>query len=261
MCKEKVVYPYIPNSAPEAQKEMMDFVGVKDLWDLYEEIPESLKFREKLDIPDAILDEYSIKKHAEKILAKNKNCSEYTNFLGAGCAQHFIPAVVDEITTRGEFLTCYGAESWADHGKYQTFFEYNSMLAELLDTEVMSVPQYDGGQAAATSLAMANRINGRKQVLLPELMNPQNKSAVENYMASVQKELEVEIVYVGYNKETGSIDMEDFKNKINSNVSAVLIENPGFLGVLEPNAEEIGKYAKDAGAEFIVYVNPISLGV
>lgn len=261
MCKEKVVYPYIPNSAPEAQKEMMDFVGVKDLWDLYEEIPESLKFREKLDIPDAILDEYSIKKHTEKILAKNKNCSEYTNFLGAGCAQHFIPAVVDEITTRGEFLTCYGAESWADHGKYQTFFEYNSMLAELLDTEVMSVPQYDGGQAAATSLAMANRINGRKQVLLPELMNPQNKSAVENYMASVQKELEVEVVYVGYNKETGAIDMEDFKNKINSNVSAILIENPGFLGVLEPNAEEIGKLAKDAGAEFIVYVNPISLGV
>lgn len=261
MSNEKTVYPYIPNSAPAAQREMMAFVDVKDLWALYEEIPENLKFRDKLQIPEAILDEYSIKKHTEKILSKNKNCDNYTCFLGAGCANHFVPAVVDEITTRGEFLTCYGAESWADHGKYQAFFEYNSMLAELLDTEVMSVPQYDGGQAVATGLAMANRINGRKKVLLPKLMNPQIKSIVENYMASVQGDLEVQIDYIEYDEKTGAISLDDFKNKISDQVSAVLIENPSFLGVLEVNVEEISKLIKDAGAEFIVYVNPISLGV
>lgn len=108
---KKTVYPYIPNSNPITQKEMMDFVGVKDLWELYEEVPESLRYKDKLNIPDGILDEYNIKKHLERILAKNQNCHDNLNFLGAGCAQHFIPAVVDEITTRGEFLTCYGAES------------------------------------------------------------------------------------------------------------------------------------------------------
>lgn len=258
---KKFVHPYIPNSAPDTQKEMMEFVGVKDLWELYEEIPEDLKFRGKLDIPEPISDEYSIKKHTEKILARNKNCAEYSCFLGAGAANHFIPAVVDEITTRGEFLTCYGAESWADHGKYQTFFEYNSMLAELLETEVMSVPQYDGGQAIATAIAMATRINGRKKVILPELMNPTNKSIVENYMDSVQDDLRVEIIYAKADSATGMIDMENFKSIADDTVAAVVIENPGFLGVLEENADEIGKITKSAGAEYIVYVNPVSLGV
>lgn len=261
MLDKTIVYPYIPNSNPKVQKEMMEFVGAKDMWDLYEEIPENLRYTKSLDLPEPLLDEFSIKKHTEKILSKNVNCNEFTNFLGAGCAQHFVPAVVDEITTRGEFLTAYGAESWADHGKYQAFFEYNSMLAELLDTEVTSVPQFDGGQSVATAIAMATRINGRKRVILPELMSPTNKSIVENYMDSVQDDLRVEIIYVGANPETGMINMNDLKSKIDDTIAAVVIENPGFLGVLEEKAEKIGKITKEAGAEFIVYVNPISLGV
>lgn len=261
MKEKKVVYPYIPNSNPETQKEMMDFVGAKDMWDLYEEIPEELRYKGKLDIPDGILDEFSLKKHVEKILAKNKNCDEFTNFLGAGCAQHFIPAVVDEITSRGEFLTCYGAESWGDHGKYQAFVEYNSMLAELLDTEVMSVPQFDGGQAISTAMAMSCRITNRKKVLVPELMNPAYKSILENYMHSVQEELEVKVEYIKFEPETGRIDIEDLKDKLSDDVAAVMIENPGFLGVLEDRGEEIGKLVKSVGAEFVVYVNPISLGI
>lgn len=261
MSKEKIVYPYIPNSNPKTQNEMMEFVDIKDMWELYEEVPENLKYRKKLDIPDGILDEFSLKKHVEKILAKNKNCAEYTSFLGAGCAQHFIPAVVDEITTRGEFLTCYGAESWGDHGKYQTFVEYNSMLAELLDTEVMSVPQFDGGQAISTALAMACRITNRRKVLLPKLMNPMFKSIVENYMHKLQKQLDIKVEYVDYIDETGTLNIQDLKNKLDGETAAVFIENPMFLGVLEDKGEEIGKMAKEVGAEFIVYVNPISLGV
>lgn len=256
-----MVYPYIPNSNPQTQQEMLAYIGVETMWDLYEEIPEELLYREKLAIPDGIFDEFSIKKHVEKLLAKNKNCDEFSNFLGAGCAQHFIPAVVDEITTRGEFLTCYGAESWADHGKYQAFVEYNSMLAELLDTEVMSVPQFDGGQAIATALAMSCRITNRRKVLLPELMNPMYRSIVGNYMDSVQDELKVEMVFVKTNQQTGTIDLADLTAKLDDTVAAVLIENPGFLGILEAQGEVIGKLAKEVGAEFIVYVNPISLGV
>ena len=261
MSEKKVVYPYIPNSNPDVQKEMMAFVGAKDLWELYEEIPEALRYKGRLNIPEAILDEFNIKKHTEKVLSQNINCSEYTSFLGAGCAQHFIPAVVDEITTRGEWLTAYGAESWADHGKYQAFFEYNSMLAELLETEVTSVPQYDGGQSVATAIAMSTRINGRQKVLLPELMNPTHRSIVENYMDSVQDKLKVDIEYVKADPATGTIDMADLRTKLDETVAAVVVENPGFLGILEENLEEIGALAKQAGAEYIVYVDPISLGV
>ncbi len=261
MERKKIVYPYIPNSNPDVQKEMMDFVGAENVWDLYEEIPEALRYKERLNLPEAILDEFGIKKHTEKVLSQNINCSEYTNFLGAGCAQHFIPAVVDEITTRGEWLTAYGAESWADHGKYQAFFEYNSMIAELCETEVTSVPQYDGGQSVATAIAMSTRINGRSKVLLPELMSPTNRAIVENYMDSVQDALKVSIEYVKADPATGMIDMDDYRSKMDETVAAIVVENPGFLGVLEENLEEIGAIAKNAGAEYIVCVDPISLGV
>ncbi len=258
---KKIVYPYIPNSAPQVQKEMMDAVGVKDLWDLYEEVPEELKFREDLDIPPAILDEYSMKRHIDGVLGKNTSTADYISFLGGGCACHYVPAVVDEISTRGEFLTCYGAESWADHGKYQTYVEYNSMLAELLETEAMSVPQYDGGQALATSICMANRINGKTKTLLPASMNPQNKRILINYLDSVQADLAISYDFVAYDKETGLIDLDDFRSKLDDNVSSVVIEPVGYLGVIEENAREIGELAKAAGAEFITYVDPITLGL
>lgn len=259
--KEKTVYPYIPNSAPGIQKEMMEAVGVKSLWELYEEIPEGLKYYDELDIPPAILDEYSMKRHIERILNKNVTSAENISFLGAGCANHYVPAVVDEITTRGEFLTCYGAESWADHGKYQTYVEYNSMLAELLGTEALSVPQYDGGQALATAICMANRINGRRKALLPVSMNPQNKRIVENYLDSVQEELSIEPVYVAYDEKTGLLDMEDLKAKLDGSVSSVVVEAVSFLGTMEENAAVISELAKEAGAEYIVYTDPVSLGM
>ena len=122
---------------------MMAEVGISDVMELYEEIPE------------AIPDEQGIKRHIERILSKNKNCNEFSNFMGAGCAQHYVPAVCDEIASRGELLTTYGAETWADHGKYQIFFEYQSLMAELLDMSFLTVPCHCGGQASATGLRMA----------------------------------------------------------------------------------------------------------
>jgi glycine dehydrogenase subunit 1 len=259
--KADIVYPYIPNSAPKPKKEMMDFVGVKDLWELYEEVPEYLRFKKDLDIPPAILDEYGMSRHIEEVLDRNVSCKDNLNFLGAGCAQHYIPAVVDEITTRGEFLTCYGAESWADHGKYQTFVEYNSMLAELLDTEVLSVPQYDGGQALATALCMANRINGKRKVLLPESLDPQNRRVVLNYLDSVHEYTTVEPVFYAYDRKTGEADMDDIKKKLDDDVAAVAVCPVNFFGVMEPKVAEIGRLARRKGAEYIAYVDPLSLGV
>lgn len=259
--EDKVVYPYIPNSAPESQREMMDYVGVENLWDLYGEIPENLRYYDKLDIPPAILDEFSMKKHIDEVLSQNITSNEYISFLGAGCANHYIPAVVDEITTRGEFLTCYGAESWADHGKYQTFVEYNSMLAELLETEAMSVPQYDGSQSVATAICMSNRINNKTKVLLPETMNPQIKRVVINYIDSNQPDRAIKPIFVRSNPNTGTIDLDDLKNKLDDNVTAIVLEPINFLGVIEPQAMLIGELAKSKGAEFITYIDPISLGV
>lgn len=258
---EKIVYPYIPNSVPHVKEEMLAAVGLKDDIDLYEEIPDDLKVKGLLNLPDPIVDEYSIKKHVAGILSKNKNTEDYISFLGGGCSKHFVPAVVDEILGRGEFLTCYGAETWADHGKYQAFFEYCSQIAELVDMEVMSVPLYDGYQAMATSLCMANRINGRREVLIPETLGEDAKSIIENYTGSVQAEKALIITQVKCDPETGCMDLSDLGEKLTEEVSAVLIENPSYLGIVEGGAKVIGEMAQQIGAEFIVSVDPISLGV
>ncbi len=257
---EKIVYPYVPNSVPEVKAQMMKEVGVTDIMELYEEIPEKLKFKGKLNLPEPILDEYSIRRHVEGLLNKNKNAKEYLNFLGAGCAMHFVPAVCDEINGRGEFLTAYVGEAYADHGKWQALFEYASLIGELLDMDVTSCPVYDGFQAAATSLRMAGRINGRKEVLLPASINPDMLLVIDNYTKGVTERF-LDLVKVDMDPETGLMDLDDLKSKLSDKTSSVFIENPSYLGFFETQAEEIGKLAKEAGAEFVVYCDPISLGV
>ncbi len=260
MSKNKITYSYIPNSVPEVKAQMLKEIGVKDIMDLYAEIPEHLKYHGKMNLPEPIPDEYSLKRHIEGLLNKNKNCSEYLSFLGAGCAQHFVPAVCDEINGRGEFLTAYGAEFYADHGKWQALFEYCSLMGELLDMDIVSGFLYDGTQAAATSLRMASRVTGRKEVLLPRTMDPQALMVVKNYMKGI-REPEIDIKMMEYDMNTGLIDINDMKSKVSSKTAAVFIENPSYLGLIETQAKEIGGIARENGAEFIVFADPISLGV
>src|SRR5208337_1639734 len=227
-----------------------------DEMELYVEIPKRLRFKRKLRLPAPILDESSLRKHVEYLLERNQNCKDYLNFLGAGCAEHFVPAVCDEINGRGEFLTAYVGESYADHGKWQAFFEYCSLMGELLDMDVLSCPLYDGAQAAASSIRMASRINDRKEVLMPHTMNPEISSAVRNYIKP-----DITVKEVTYDKTTGLLDLEDLESKISNKTAAACIGNPSYLGGLESQAVEIGKIARGKNAEFIVYVDPICLGV
>ncbi len=226
------------------------------MMDLYVEVPERLRLKRRLRLPPPIVSEYAIKRHVEGLLEKNKNCKDYLNFLGAGCAQHFVPAVCDEINGRGEFLTAYVGESYADHGKWQALFEYCSLMGELLDMDVLSCPLYDGAQAAATSVRMASRITGRKEVVVPRQMNPEIKLVMKNYLKP-----DISVKEVAFDPRTGLVDLEDLSAMVTSKTAAVIIENPSYLGVLESEAEEISKIARENRAEFIVYADPISLGV
>src|SRR3989304_1338705 len=125
MSRGKVVYPYVPNSVPEIKAQMLKEVGARDPMDLYAEIPEHLRLHERMNLPEPILDEYSIRKHVEALLDRNRHCDEFLNF--------------------------YVGESYADHGKWQALFEYASLMGELLEMDVLSCPLYDGLTAAATS--------------------------------------------------------------------------------------------------------------
>jgi glycine dehydrogenase subunit 1 len=254
--KKTTVYPYIPNSVPAAKEQMLKDVGAESTEDFYEDVPENLRLKGKMKLPPPLLSEYALKRHVEGILAKNKTCGEYLNFLGAGCYHHHVPAVCDEVNQRGEFLTAYAGEPYDDHGRFQALFEYTSMMGELLNMDVVNVPTYDGFQAAATSIRMAARITGRREVLISQTISPDKLSKIRDYCKP-----DLEIKLVGYDPETGQLDLDDLKAQISSQTAAVYFDNPSYLGFIEPHGEEISGVAQDHGAISVVGVDPISLGI
>ena len=167
MANKPFVHPYIPNSVPEVRQEMMDFIGIKDTEEIYAWIPEKLRFRRRLDLPEPIRSEAEMRSHLERILNKNVTCKEYLSFLGGGCWQHYVPAVVDEVVNRAEFVTAYCGGTYSDFGKFQARFEFYSMMGEMLGVEAVSEPIYDWATAAGFSLRMASRGTGRNEVLIP----------------------------------------------------------------------------------------------
>ena len=247
-------YPYIPNSNEAVRKEMLDFIGAKSVEEIYSFIPDEVRMKKPLDIPAPFTTEQELSKHMNSILAEDSTCEENISFLGAGCYDHYVPAICDEINGRSEFLTAYSGDTYADHGKCQAFFEFSSMMGELLDLDVISFPTYDGGQAASTALMMSRRINGRSKALVPENMNPNLLSQMTCYCEGMQ--------LIGVKaKENGQMDLEDLKAKLDSDVAAVFIQNPCFLGFFEEQGEEIGELAHSVGAEYVVYADPSSLGI
>jgi len=254
--KRPIVYPYIPNSAPQLKIAMLEAVNAESVADFYQEIPDSLRLKEAMDLPDPFLSEYELKRHVVSLLSKNKSCGEYLNFLGAGCWQHYVPAVCDEINGRDEFLTAYAGEPYEDHGRFQALFEYASLMAELLDMDVVNVPTYDWYQAAATSLRMAARITDRKEALVSALIDPHKLSMIREYCRP-----DLTIKLVGFDKDTGQLRLTDLKKQISDKTAAIYFENPAFLGCLETQGNQIADLAHEKGAEVVVGVDPSSLGV
>ena len=249
-------HPYIPNSSPEAKQEMLSELGLNSLDDLHIEVPEELKLKRPLDLPEAFGSEYELKRAVDGIIAKNKSAAECLNFLGAGCWQHYVPAVCDEVNSRAEFLSGYAGEVYNDHGRFQTLFEYESLLAELLDMDVVNVPTFDWPQAAATSLRMASRITGRAEALVVGTISRDKLMIMRNYC-----DPGVTITLIDYDKETGRMDLADLKQKISDCTAAVYFENPSYLGFLEDQGAEIAKISHEAGSITVVGVDPGSLGV
>ena len=249
-------HPYIPNSDVDIQQEMLKEIGLESFEDLHVEIPEELKLKRAMNLPKPYQSEYELKRAVDKIMKKNISSKEYLNFLGAGCWQHYVPAVCDEVNSRAEFLTGYAGEPYNDHGRFQTLFEYESLLAELLDMDVVNVPTFDWPQAAATSLRMSSRMTSRSEALVVGTIAPDKLMIMKNYC-----DPGVEIKLIDYDKETGKMDLEDLKSKISDNTAAVYFENPSYLGFLEDQGAEISKIAHEAGAISVVGVDPSSLGV
>lgn len=248
-------HPYIPNTVPEVKQKMLKTIGVKSIEELFNGIPQHLQYNQKLNIPDS-LSEHELRRHVNNLMNKNISTDEVISFLGGGSWQHFIPSVCNEVNQRAEFLTAYTGDPYEDHGRYQALFEYQSLMAELVDMDVVNIPTFDWAQAAATSIRMSARITGKSEVLLPKIICPEKLKIIKNYCSP-----DITYKLVDYCSKTGSIDLKDLKSKITSNTAAIYFENPSYLGFLETSGEKISKMAKDNKIITIVGVDPSSLGI
>lgn len=254
--ESQAAHPYIPNSPPAIRAWMLAAVGAADTEELYAAIPERLRLRDRLQIPDAPGGEFELRAHVERLLDRNRHTREALSFLGGGCWPHFIPAVCDEIASRGEFLTGYHDGASSMLGSYQAQFEFQSMLGALVGLDMVSTTTYDWGSAAASSLLMASRITGRSAVSVPALMSPMRRRQIEAIAGPT-----VAIDVVDADPASGGLDLAALARSLSDRTAAVYLEVPAYLGTLEPHLAEIGALAHDAGALLVVGIDPISLGV
>ncbi len=236
---------------------MLQEIGVETIDDLYSDVPKQFRLKKKLKLP-AALSEYEVRENVERLLSKNKSSRDMPIFLGAGCWPHHVPAAVDSIVQRTEFLTSYTPyQPEISQGMLQAMFEYQSMICELTAMEVANSSMYDWASALGEAVRMAARVNQRTQVVVPRLIHPERYATLKTYV----EPLSLKIKSVGYDKATGQLDLEHLKEQVSEQTSVVYVENPSYLGFVEMQVDEIAEIAHKKGALFVVGVDPTSLGV
>ena len=241
---------YVP-STPEQREEMLRTVGVSDYRELYQDVPKGMLLDHALNIPSG-MSELEVVREMSKIASKNK---VYKTILrGAGAYDHYIPAVVKSIPAKEEFLTAYTPyQAEMSQGVLQSIFEYQTMICELTGMDVSNASVYDGASAAAEAAAMC-RDRKRKITLISGAANPDVINTVRTYCYGTGDELKIVPV------KDGKTDLDALKEMLTESVASFYLQQPNFFGQIE-DATAAGSLVHEAGAMYIMGVNPISLGL
>ena len=246
--------PYLYNT-PEDQEAMLGAIGAATLEELFAPIPDQLKLGRPLELP-AALSEMELDRHLRELAAKNSHAGEKVCFLGGGCYDHFVPAVVDTVASRSEFYTSYTPyQAEASQGNLQVVFEYQSLITRLTGMDVSNASLYDGASAAAEAVLMAVSATGRHgKVIVPASLHPEYRATIATYLEN----LDVDVVTL--DTATGVIDAERLAELVNDQTAAVVLQQPNFFGCIE-DAPAVAKLAQAAGALLVSVFDPISLGI
>ena len=218
------MYNFKSNSEDTINK-MLEEIGEKDLKDLYSMIAKSA-LMENLDLP-AAKSEMEVQKIIKSIAKENK--TEYSNFMGAGAYNRFIPAAVSQISSRFEFSTAYTPyQPEISQGTLQVIYEFQSMICDLTGMEVCNASVYDAGNACAEAMLMASRISGKDRILVSQCINPEYIKVIQTYAHAGN--LQVEII----EKEEYRTKYEILKDKLSSGEYAgLIIQTPNYFGTIE----------------------------
>ncbi len=243
--------PYAPNREAEtnAMLDALDIDSVEELFD----IPEAVRFDDTFDIPAR--SEQAITREVGELLDKN---DDMVSFLGRGSYSHFIPALVDHIAGRSEFLTSYTQyQPEASQGFLQALFEYQSMIVELTGLEVANCSLYDAATALGEAATFADRLRHTDgdQILVPSQLHPGRRSTLENYCAGPG------LTIGTYPMDDGTADVEALEAAIDEDTVMVYVESPTVRGTLEPDLATIGSLAAEADAAYAIGTDPVALSI
>jgi glycine dehydrogenase subunit 1 len=243
---------YLPKSPAERQ-EMLAAIGVKNVEELFSSIPEKYRLKKPLNLPGPFSEQEVIRYFQERAA---ENSGGYTSFLGAGVYNHLRSVVTDTIIQRGEFLTSYTPyQAEIAQGTLQAIFEFQTLMCQLTGQEVANASMYDGSTATTEAVLMAERLTGRRRVLVARSVHPEYRDVLRTYAKNSGLHVE-EISYT----MTGTLDAKALKAAINEDVCAVVVQSPNFFGTIE-TLGPLAEITRAAGAMLVVAVTEaVSLG-
>src|SRR5947209_16178734 len=217
------------------RKEMLATIGVASVDELFRDIPQGVRLQRELDLEPA-LSEHEVFAHLAELASRNVPMGgQELSFLGAGIYDHYVPAVVDAVMQRGEFLTAYTPyQPEMSQGVLQAIFEYQTAICELTAMDVSNASAYDGTTVAADACFVAKHATGRSRVVVTEATNPQVRQVVKTYAAGFG----LEVVEVPH--RNGTTEPDELERAA-VDAAAVIFQQPNFFGCLEPAPELVAR--------------------
>ncbi len=248
------MYPYL-SQTPENIKEMLDKIGVKSEEDLFDCIPESVRFKGELNLPKH-KSELEVRKIMTELADMNCSTNKKVCFLGAGAYDHYIPSVIGAIASRSEFYTSYTPyQPEVSQGTLQMIFEFQTMMSNLVGLPITNASLYDNSNGVVESALMCCNTTRKKQVIVSKALSPSARMVLDTYTHSHN----IEVVEVDI--KDGATDLDDLKNKLSDDAACVIMQNPNFFGVIEDMKVACDLTHEYKKTYFIADVDTNSLGI
>jgi glycine dehydrogenase subunit 1 len=209
------------------KKEMLAAVGIRSTEELFGCIPKDVRLQKDLDLPGPLA-EMELVRTVEEVGRRN-SYSRYLSFLGGGAYEHFVPTVVDYLSSRGEFVTPYTPyQPEVSQGTLQVIFEFQTLICQLTGLDIANDSLYEGATGAAEAVLMAHRVTGRSKVLVARTLHPQYREVIRTYI----KNLGLEVLEIPSGRD-GRVDAAALSKRMDDQVCGVVYQSPNFFGIVE----------------------------
>jgi len=242
--------------SPEQRDEMLSAIGVSSIDELFAVIPEAARLNEPLDLPRAA-SELELQREIATLSSKNYGANDAACFIGGGAYDHFVPVFIDQIISRGEFLTAYTPyQGEASQGSLQAFFEFQTQIVRLTGLDISNASMYEGSSATAEAAILAINVTGKRRVLVADSVHPDHLQVLETFLA----ELPVELIVLP--TTDGVLSAETVTAHADSDTAAIIVQSPNMRGLIEDwsGCFKAMKDASEKGKEplAIAVFNPVA---